>query len=108
MPESLLRKQLKGKEEKTVVYNKHDLLTVLALERTILAKQRTILAEISVLLGTVGLGLLLFRFYDQLFVKIVGSVVSLTALATIIHLYSAYIKFKKRVEGMDRKNHILD
>jgi uncharacterized membrane protein YidH (DUF202 family) len=90
------------------VYNKQDLLTVLALERTILAKQRTILSEISVLLGTVGLGLLLFRFYDQFFVKVVGSLVALVALAVIIHLYTVYTKFKKKVDGMDERNHILD
>ena len=95
----------KGKE---IIYSSHDLVTVLALERTILAKQRTILAEISVLLGVTGLGLLLFRFYDNPYVKGVGAVVGIVALAMIARLHRDYIHFKKRIKRMDRKNNIFD
>ena len=95
-------------KKKDVVYNERDLLTVLALERTILAKQRTILSEISVMLGTIGLGLLVFRFYDSMIVRIAGLIVGLGAIVVILYLYTVYARFKKKVEGMDRKNHILD
>src|SRR3989344_4314033 len=105
-----MQKRLLGKKkkDKTTIYSKRDLLTVLALERTILAKQRTILAEISVLLGITGLGLLLFMFYDQMYVKVVGALVGLAALATITRLYNHYRRFKKKIKSMDRKNHIIE
>ena len=105
MHESILDKPHK---EKKVVYYPKDLVTVLALERTILAKQRTILAEISVLLGVTGLGLLLFRFYDMIYIKAVGAVVSIVAVVTITRLSHHYRRFKKKIRRMDRKNHILD
>lgn len=105
MQESLLNK--KG-ENKDVVFYPKNLITVLALERTILAKQRTILAEISVLLGLTGLGLLVFRFYDQWYIKVVGAFIGIVALVTITRLYNHYRRFKKKIKKMDRKSHILD
>ncbi len=104
MQESLLDK----KKEKKVVFYPQDLVTVLALERTILAKQRTILAEISVLLGITGLGLLVFRFYDQTYVKGVGAFAGIIALVTITRLFHNYRRFKKKIKRMDRKSHIIE
>ena len=102
-----MQKNVSGKK-KEIIYSSHDLVTVLALERTILAKQRTILAEISVLLGVTGLGLLLFRFYDDRYVRGVGAVVGIVALAVITRLQRDYIHFKKRIKSIDRKNGIFD
>ena len=82
------------------VYYPRDLITVLALERTILAKQRTALAEISVLLGVTGLGLLVFRFYDNIYIKGIGAIVGVVALTTILKLYKNYSRFN--IFGKDK------
>ena len=84
---------------------KDNLLTDLALERTILAKQRTTLSEISVFLSTIGVGLLLFKFFDFIIIKIIGVVISLFAIYFITKLFHSYKKFQRRVKKIDKRNH---
>lgn len=81
------------------------LLTDLALERTILAKQRTTLSEISIFLSTIGLGLLMFKFFDLLVIKLIGAITSLIAIVFIIRLYDSYKRFKHKVKQIDKRNH---
>ena len=76
----------------------------LALERTILAKQRTTLSEISVFLSLIGVGLLVFKFFEYLFIKILGLTVSLTALFFITKLFHSYKKFKRKIKKIDKRN----
>jgi len=83
---------------------KDNLLTDLALERTILAKQRTTLAEISVFLSTIGVGLLMFKFFDFIAIKLIGITISLVAVYIITKLFHSYKKFQKRIKKIDKRN----
>lgn len=76
----------------------------LDLERTILAKQRTILAEINVFLGVVGLGFLMLKFFEYLFLKIIGIAFAGFAAYMITKLVHKYNRFKKKVRKIDKRN----
>lgn len=84
---------------------KSTFLTDLALERTILAKQRTTLSEISVFLSIIGLGLLMFKFFENIVVETMGIIASLTAVYFITKLFHSYKKFQRKVKKIDRRNH---
>ena len=84
---------------------KSNFLTDLALERTILAKQRTTLAEISVFLSIIGLGLLMFKFFEYLWLKIFGLTAALIAVYFITKLFHSYKKFQRKVKKIDKRNH---
>ena len=77
----------------------------LDLERTILAKQRTLLAETNVFLGVVGLGLLFFRFFDNLIIRVVGIIISTFSIYMITKIVHKYNRFKKKIRSIDRRNH---
>lgn len=76
----------------------------LDLERTILAKQRTLLAEINVFIGTVGLGILFLKFFEQLFFKIIGVIAATASIYMITRLVHKYNKFKRRIRKIDKRN----
>ncbi len=77
----------------------------LDLERTILAKQRTLLAEINVFLGVVGLGFLMLKFFEYLFLKILGILFAGFAAYKITKLVHKYNLFKKKIKKIDKRNH---
>ena len=88
--------------QKRILHSK--LLTDLAIERTILAKQRTTLAEISVFISLIGVGLLIFKFFDLIFLKILGICLTLIPIFFITKLFHAYKKFKRKVKKIDKRN----
>ena len=90
--------------QKDTQISRNEILTELALERTILAKQRTTLAEISVFLSIIGLGLLLFKFFDFILIKMIGILISLTAVYFITRLFHSFKRFKKKIKKIDKRN----
>ena len=91
--------------QKRNLINKSHIRAELDLERTILAKQRTLLAETNVFLGVVGLGLLFFKFFDNIIIRITGMIISTISIYMITKIVHRYNKFKRKIKSIDRRNH---